>query len=54
MEEKPRKSDEMATVVEQQIEQSVQDTQLPTMSPPHDTNTPVKIVTVKDVLDNSP
>lgn len=44
---------EMATTDEQQTKQSVKDTQMPTMSPPHDTNTPIETITVKDVLDSS-
>ena len=43
----------MATTEEQQIEQSVPDTQLAPLSPPHDTSTPVDTIIVKDVPDNS-
>ena len=42
----------MAIVDEQQIEQSVQDTQLIALSPSHDTNTPVDTIIVKDVPNN--
>ena len=54
VEEIPRKSDEMATADEQQAEQSVQDTQMSVMSPPHDINTPTETIIVKDVLVISP
>ena len=39
----------MATTDKQQIEQSVQDTQLPTLSPPHETKTLVDTIIVKYV-----
>lgn len=51
--ETQQKEDEMATAEEQQTDQSVQDTQLPPLRPPHDTNTPVVTIKVKDVPDNS-
>ena len=38
---------------DQQREQSVLDTQLPPLSPPHDTFTPTDTITIKDVPDNS-
>ena len=41
----------MATIEDQQSEQSVQDTQMPTMSPPHETNRPTEIITMKDISD---
>ena len=40
VEETQNKIDDMATIEEQQEEQSVQDTQMPSMSPPHDTSIP--------------
>ena len=43
----------MATTKEKQEEQSVQDTQMPTMSPPHDIRKPVDTITIKDVPDSS-
>ena len=52
MEKETQKYD-MATAEEQQIEQSVQDTQLPPLSPPHISSTPTNIVTMQDVPDNS-
>ena len=39
---------------EQQLEQCVQDTQMPAMSPPHDTNRPKKTIIVKDFPNSSP
>ena len=54
MEETQKKPDEMATTKEQQEEQSVQDTQMSTLSPPHDTSTPVETIIVKDVPNISP
>ena len=39
----------METAQQQQIDQSVQDTQLPPASPPHVTSTPVDTVTVQDI-----
>ena len=55
MEETPRKLDEMATADEQQAKQSVQDTQLLAMSPPHDMHIDriAKTIIVKDVYDIS-
>ena len=43
----------MAIVEEQQEEQSLQDTKIPSMSPQHDTNAPTKTITVKDVPNSS-
>ena len=43
----------MATIEELQEENGVQDTQMPSMSPPHDTNEPTKIIIVKDVFYSS-
>lgn len=51
--EKTQHGDEMITAKEKQTDQSVQDTQLPPLSPPHDTNTPAKIIKMKDVPDSS-
>lgn len=53
VEEAQQKKDEMEIVDEKKIDQSVQDTQLPTLSPPHDTNTPTYTIIVKDVPNNS-
>ena len=39
----------MATTKEYQEEKSVQDTQMPTMSPPHDKDWPKNTINVKDV-----
>ena len=36
-----------------ELEQSVQDTQLPPLSPPHSIDTPVETVKIKDVVDIS-
>ena len=41
----------MATAKQQQIDQSVQDTQLTCPSPPHVTSTPAEIVIVQDIPD---
>ena len=54
MEETQEKIVEMEIVEEQQIEQSVQETQLLVRSPPHDPNTPTETVIVKDVPGISP
>ena len=50
-----RKKDETTTTTteEQQTDQSVKDTQLPPLSPPHDMTTPIKNIIVTDVPDNS-
>ena len=40
------------TIEEQQTKYSVLDTQLPLLSPLHDTSTPIDTIIVKDVLDN--
>ena len=53
MEETQQRIDEVATVEEKKIEQSVLDTQLPLLSPPHVTSTLAHTITVKDILDNS-
>ena len=42
----------MATTDKQQEEKSVEITQVPTMSPPHDTNIPIETITMKDVSDS--
>jgi hypothetical protein len=47
--EEIEQGDEMATTEEKQIDQCVQDTQLPPLNPPHDTNTPIETIKVKDV-----
>ena len=52
MEKNVQKSD-MAIVEQQQLDQSVQDTQIPHPSPPHVTPTPTDSVIVQDVPDTS-
>ena len=54
MEENQEKIVEMETTKEKQIEQSVQDTKMSSMSPPHDTRTPIETITVKNVPNSSP
>ena len=49
MEETQKKTGDMAMVEEQQEEQSVQDTQMPSVIPPHDTNVTIETLIVKDV-----
>ena len=49
VEETQKKTYDMATTEEQQEEKSVQDTQILSMIPPHDTNEPIDIITIKDV-----
>ena len=51
--EETQQGDNMAIAEEQQIDQSVQDTQLPPLSPPHDSNTPTETIKLKDFLDSS-
>ena len=53
VEETQKKIDNMATTKEKQEEKSVQDTQMPSMSPPHDTSIPTNIIIVKDVPNSS-
>ena len=53
MGETQKKTDDMDIAKEQHEEQSVQDTQMPSMSPPHDTSMPAETITVKDVPDIS-
>ena len=53
MEETQQRKDEVAIAEEQQIEQSMPDTQLPPLSPPHDTSTPVDTISIKNFPDNS-
>ena len=53
VEETQQKIDKVATVEQKQQEQSVQDTQLPPLSPPHDTSTLAATITVKDISNNS-
>ena len=43
----------MATTEEQQTKQSVPDTQLPPLRPPHDTSTPADTITLQNVPNNS-
>ena len=50
-EEKKMKDDDKATIEQQQDEQSVQDTQVPSVSPLHDTTKTTKTLTIKDVPD---
>ena len=49
VEETQKKKDEMTIVEKQQEEKNVEDTQMPMMSPPHNTSTLVETITIKDV-----
>ena len=49
MEETQKKIEDMATAEEQQEEQSVQDTQMPSVIPTHDTSVTIETIIIKDV-----
>ena len=52
IEETQQRIDIVATTKEQQTEQSVPDTQLPPLSPPHDTSTHIDTITMQDIPNN--
>ena len=52
--EEIQKKDDMATTNKKHEEQSVEITQVPAISPPHDTSTPAKSIKVKEILDTTP
>ena len=53
MEEMQQRKDEVEIDEEQQTEQSLPNTQLPPLSPPHDTSTYIDTIIVKDFPNNS-
>ena len=52
--EETQKKDDMEKTNKKQEEYSVEITQVPAMSPPHDTSTPVEAIIVKNVPDTTP